>query len=545
MDETVYKVALAGFLHDIGKFAERAEMKVSPDFLNSNAGLYQPYSAKQQRHTHKHAVYTAAFIDHIEKLLPEKFNKAVWGLGDTFINLSAGHHNPQTPLQWVIAMADRVSSGFDRQEFENYNNETDNKGIAFRDYKKTRLLTLFEGLSVNDKWKDDKLESYVYRYPLKELSPQNIFPVKWNDVAQADKEAATKEYYELFLGFVDALERLEHKQNIPLWFEHFDSLFLIYASHIPAASVGTVVPDVSLYDHSKITAAMAASIYKYHQECGSLDVDHIKNYDDKIFLLINGDLYGIQDFIFTVGGSTGRASAKLLRGRSFSASLIAELAADMVCREFSVPASSIVLNAAGKFTIIAPNTHTARTKVQEIEKTINKWLIENFYGESSLGISTIEATCNDFVSGNFPRLWEKLQSATDRKKFSKEYLDSFNNTLEHPLCPFCGKRPSHENAFVNLSRNEDECACKVCRDHIYIGEHLVKEERIAITTPDADLKGEKLFEPIFGKYQLSFDVSGKLGGLARTEILGHWYEKRRKNLKRNNCKVHQRICPPI
>lgn len=77
MDDNIYKIAIAGFLHDIGKFAERGEMEVAPEFLNTYANLYQPFF--DNRHTHKHAVYTAAFIDHIEKNLPKEFNKKKLG----------------------------------------------------------------------------------------------------------------------------------------------------------------------------------------------------------------------------------------------------------------------------------------------------------------------------------------------------------------------------------------------------------------------------------------------------------------------------------
>lgn len=169
MNSTIYKIAIAAFLHDIGKFAERAKgnFHIDPEFLNRNTDLYQPFY--NGKHTHQHALYTAAFIDHIEKFLPKEFNKGNWGLGDNFMNLAAGHHKPETPLQWVIAIADRVSSGFDREEFENYNIE----GIAIQDFKKTRLLTLFEGISTDNLWKDDTLASYKYRYPLKELSFEN------------------------------------------------------------------------------------------------------------------------------------------------------------------------------------------------------------------------------------------------------------------------------------------------------------------------------------------------------------------------------------
>lgn len=531
MNDTVYKIAIAAFFHDIGKFAERAKgnFHVDPEFINNHANLYQPFF--NGRHTHQHAVYTAAFIDHIEKLLPKEFNKGNWGLGDPFMNLAAGHHKPETPMQWIVAMADRLSSGFDRDEFENYNSE----GVGVKDYKKTRLLTIFEGITTDGKWKADSLEAYKFRYPLKELSPLNIFPTDKEDYRSLDSAYASKEYDELFLNFVNSLKNLIHKQNISLWFEHFDSLFMIYASHIPAATVGKVIPDVSLYDHSKTTAALASALYMYHIQNGSMETDKIKNYEDKKFLIVTGDFYGIQNFIFTEGGSTNKAAAKLLRGRSFVVSLISELGADMLCREIGLTTASIVLNAAGKFTILAPNTEESRVKIRVVEEKINDWLIQMFYGESSLGISFIEASGEDFVSKKFEFLWERLAKESEKKKYKKinlekyggvigDYLGQFNNDLNKKLCPFCGKRPSNREVENDpLLGDEKSSSCKICRDHIYIGTTLVKAKRIAITTTDADIRGDKLLEPIFGIYQISLDVDGKLAQLAeKGTLLKYW-----------------------
>ena len=266
MDDTVLKVALAGLLHDIGKLAEDA-MYVTPEYLDANAGLYQPFY--NGHHTHRHAVYTAAFVEQIEKLLPRQLNKAQWGLDDPFINVTAGHHVPQTPLQWIIAIADRLSSGWDRKSFDEYN-----QAIAFQDYKKTRLPPLFEGLLRSS---SDDIGKLSYRYPLKEISPLNIFPGLKTEVIPEDNEKALEEYKDLFDEFVDALERILHKEeNLPLWFEHLDSLMLIYTSAIPAARAGKVVPDVSLYDHLRSTAAIAASLYLYHRDTDSLSVGAIR-----------------------------------------------------------------------------------------------------------------------------------------------------------------------------------------------------------------------------------------------------------------------------
>lgn len=533
-DETVYKVALAGYLHDIGKFAERAHGQHSDSesldtgfypnetFINDNMGLYQPNY--QGKYTHKHAVYTAAFIDHLEKLLPNKFNRGEWGLDDSFMNLAAGHHNPKTPSQWIIAIADRVSSGFDRDEFEDYN-----KGINVKDYKKTRLLTMMEGIRTDGNWLDDDLESYKFRYPLKELSPENIFPINAQNNTQPEKE-----YSDLFFSFVNSLDKLIHRQNIPLWFEHFDSLFMIYASHIPAATVGKVVPDVSLFDHSKTTAALASALYLYHKHNETWEIEKIKDYEDNKFLIVSGDFYGIQNFIFSEGGSTNKATAKLLRGRSFAVSLISELASDMLCRAIGLTSVSVVLSAAGKFTLIAPNTQDAKNQINTAEKKINDWLVEMFYGESAMGISCIEASCGDFTTERFGTLWERLARELEKKKHEKinletyggvvaGYLDQFNNDLAKKLCPFCGKRPAHPDVEGDKLLGDENSACKICRDHIYIGTNLVKAERIAVATVDADIRGDKLREPVFGEYQMSLDVDGKLKDLAdKSTLLKYW-----------------------
>lgn len=539
MDENIYKIAIAAFLHDIGKFAERASgteneseklktgFYADKNFLQNNMDLYQPHF--KDKYTHKHAVYTAAFIDHIEKLLPEEFNKRDWGLDGSFINLAAGHHKPETPLQWVIAMADRISSGFDRSEFEDYNKE-----IGVKDYKRTRLLTIFEGIATDGKWKEDNLESYNYRYPLKELSSENIFPVSSDEWKVIDSEEASEEYRKLFFEFVNSLEKLHHKQNIPIWFEHFETLFMVYTSHIPAATVGKVVPDVSLYDHSKTTAALASAIYLYHLHNNSMEIERICNYEDKKFLVVTGNFYGVQDFIFSEGGGTNKAAAKLLRGRSFVVSLISELAADMLCKRIGLTTVSVVLSAAGKFTIIAPNNIQTINKIRNVEEEINNWLMKVFYGTSTIGISIIEASCNDFISKKFGDTLDTLSKEVEKKKYNKfdlekysgvveNYLDQFNNKLNKKLCPFCGKRPSSPKVENDPLLGDEKSACNICRDHIYIGTKLAKTPRIAVVTVDADVHGDKLKEPLFGIYQISLDVTGKLNELAaKGSLLKYW-----------------------
>ena len=116
MSDKVYTVALAGLLHDVGKFAERAGMEISQQYHNDNEHLYQPHY--DGRSSHKHALYSAAFIERFCTLLPVLDERAGAGSGNSLINLAAMHHKPETALQWIITQADRLSSGLDRQVFD-------------------------------------------------------------------------------------------------------------------------------------------------------------------------------------------------------------------------------------------------------------------------------------------------------------------------------------------------------------------------------------------------------------------------------------------
>jgi len=541
MSDTVYTIALAGLLHDVGKFAERAGMDVSQQYVNDNEHLYQPHY--EGRSSHKHALYSAAFIERFTNLLPRLDDQTAARSGNSLINLAAMHHKPETPLQWIITQADRLSSGLDRQEFDG-----DEAGIAFRDFRKTRLIPLTEEMRSNGKGDDnDTLESFKHRYRLCELSPEQVFPVSRTVAEAADNAAAIEEYEALFAGFLANLETLSHRDYPALWLEHFTSLWERFTSAIPAATVGKVIPDVSLYDHSLATAALATALYRYHQATDTTNEAAVKASAPQKFLLVTGDFYGIQNFIFSSGGSTNKAAAKLLRGRSFAVSILSELASDRLCRKLGLPATSILLDAAGKFTLLAPNLPETITGLTEVESELNSWLIQNYYGEVSIGFSSVPASPDDFVKGKFPELWERLGKAADLKKYRKfdlanagvvgGYLDSFDNSLSFPLCPFCGKRPADPKTKGDHYLGENETSCLICRDHIHLGADLIKSSSLAVIDAGATYTGNKLKAPFFGLYQLSFDLDEKLsdqlsknGKLLRVVTLSRAGESPRKNL---------------
>lgn len=509
MDPTVLKLAVSAFMHDMGKFASPAEMGFSPRELDEyDKQLYLPSS--QGRYSHYHSLYTAEFFNRYRDMLPPELHDRGWGQDDIPVNLAAKHHNPETVFQWIITIADRISSGLDRKAYEDAGHS-----VAVRDYKTTRLVTLFEQLSRAVEHPGAK-DSFKYVYPLEPVNAASVFPVKKEPDSASGRAEAEKEYQELFSRFITELEQLLHRDtDVELWFDHFESLMMRYTSHIPSARAGNTVPDVSLYDHLRTTAALAAAIYLFHRDTGTLTEESVRSYGDRKFLLVSGDFRGIQNYIFARSGSSSRFRSKILRGRSFSVSLYSELAADMLCRKIGVPGTSVVLNAAGKFTIIAPNTDLAKQAVSETEALINQWLAGIAYGETVISISTVEASSNDFVSQEFHNLWDRICTAADDKKCRgidlevhggavENYLHSFTNRPGGPaLCPICGKRPAMDDSGSYLRGQAESCG--LCRDHIFMGTNLVRKSFMALVGHSGNTSGESmLYMPVYGEYQLVF-----------------------------------------
>jgi CRISPR-associated protein Csm1 len=385
---------------------------------------------------------------------------------DSLINAAACHHKPTTYLQWLIATADRVASGFERETFDKYNDADEGSGTKLN-HITSRQLTLFEQIHLTGPAPSAPL---AMRYPLKPLSPHSLFPVPAKAVEGGDQAKAQSEYRTLWDGFLQALAEIpaSHRERLDLWLDHFETLWLTFTQSVPSATAFGVKPEVSLYDHSKAVAALAVALWRYHHERGDAPdavaaAQRVRaDWDEEKFLLIQGDLFGIQEFIFATGGETQRRAAKLLRGRSFYVGLLTECAALRVLDALALPPTSQIINAAGKFLIVAPNTEATRTALAGVRAALDAWFLEHSYGQSGVGLAWLPACCNDFLSdrarpnahGRFHDLMRRLFAQLDQVKAQRfglcaadapaplfaGFLDAFDNT--RGACQIDGRSPA-------------------------------------------------------------------------------------------------------
>ena len=520
MKNAACRVAFAAFLHNLGELAERARMEATGDASH-------PHPHDGHRINHPEAPpndHTTIAWDALEQHLPDLVRDEL----APFASRTAAQHRPDTFLQWIIATADRVAAGFAGDTIGQ--DDTPN-------HYRARLLTLFEQIGLGDNPKDKTRDQLHYRYPLRPLNPHSIYPEKRENGEPADNAAAQVEYRALWQQFQHDLQHIPaaHRSNWPLWLDHFDTLWQSCTHAIPAATAFGSKPEVSLYDHSKSTAALATALWLWHDANGQTDDAAIarlrsqSDWDEEKILLIQGDFFGIQSFIFAAGRETNKKAAKLLRGRSFQVSLFAELAALRVLDACALPPTAQILNAAGKFMIVAPNTPAMHDALARVKADINQWLLEHCYGRVALGIATHAASCRDFTAKDrFRQLIDDTFAELESAKLQRFALMGSAPTALPAAYP-AGTCPYDRHLPARGSKDAPKPAA-LSADQITIGAELARKERLLILTPAAAVHDAqnttKLELPIFG-YHIAFtadeDISGAFGDIARRgQLLRCW-----------------------
>ncbi len=210
------------------------------------------------------------------------------------------------------------------------------------------------------------------------------------------------------------------------------------------------------------------------------------------YLLISGDFFGIQKFIFE-GLSTKNAS-KVLRAKSAYIQIFTRVAAYMVCDALGIDKKYILSSSAGKFEIISPVVD--EQKVEEVQQKIDAFFVEHFFALSGVGISAIECSKREFGDkGSYRTLRERLSDKVEKRKYHKFDLQHRSSLLTYEegidnasLCRTCNMRKiTHDS--------EDRCG--ICHDFVKLGEMLTKKTLISF------VRGRGEIEIIDG-YGISF-----------------------------------------
>lgn len=444
-------------------------------------------------------------VDAVRAYFPSLFNKE--GL-TTSTNVAGA--DAQALLDAILSISKRLALGVETE-------------LSIDD---RYLSSLFESIQLSE---NSSNPQGVWHYPLKPLSVESIFPQKRQEALNA---LSYTDVWECLANGVKNIPQAHTKDSV-LWLDHFDTLWQHCAHNIPVASQ----KDIALYDYVKTVSALSVALWgwakdqlSFHNaELSSVISAITNNIQDKKLLLIQGDFFGIQNFIFANGSQSNKQAAKLLRGRSFQVSLFAEVAALKVLEACGLPSTSQILNAAGKFMIVAPNTPTVRAKLQQVREEINQWFLAHSFGLLGLGLATQEASAEDFLDKNkFTALIKQSFSVLEKSKLQRFNLTVSSSCVldadyQHGVCGY--------NQFLPAEVQDKNgiWVAKISADQIKMGSLLTKYNRIMVlksadsVRTDADTQVLSL--DIFG-YYIAFTqeqlVTGKFGNLVANGLVRCW-----------------------
>lgn len=474
MDSTKKAVIIGALLHDIGKVGQRAQKKeeLSKETL-SREGEICPGANYP---IHLHVLWTHEFF---EKYFPDDLKNYLFRAvteETNPLNLASFHHKPDSNLKELIQIADRTSSG-EREETERGDKD---------EYITKRLASIFNKISLKN---DKKTASEPYFHELRKLSlEREVFPNPQQSFAHSNVDAQRKLYRELWKGFIEDFKNLSkrtlsHNFGFDLFLSGIYHLLMKYTWCVPSYTNAKdeIDNDISLFDHSRVTAAIASCLYDLY---GTNKVPSRTNH--KEFIIAEGDISGIQKFLYRLSQPSGiKGVGRILRGRSMFLALLPIVTANYIVKEVDHSLVNILYAGGGNFQVLLPNIKSVSEKLASLRETLDGWLFDTFRGELGIVVAHTEAS-RDELGKNYGSVISKLKVNTENekaKKFLKPLLRDNKFKIEQgdTQCKVCGSFDATPSA------NDEEMLCELCTEHRKLGEYLPKSKYLTLAPSELNL----------------------------------------------------------
>lgn len=466
------QIYLSALLHDIGEF----EKVINEEKRNLNHAQISYEIAKEL------------------KFIREKISDME--------NLIVHHHNPKTAFEKIVSASDILSCR--EEQYEELNDKV---------MKPQYLRPIF--LKVKENENGIKKS---YSYDIKPLSLKSIFP-KTNP----SYDDILNQYKKLYREFHSELKLVNNEIQLL-------NLMEKYLWCIPIHDKEQNY-DVSLYQHAKNAAAIALCLYEQFQSgyISESMLDNIENEESQQFLLINGDISGIQDFIMSV---SSKGAAKSLKSHSVYLTILTDIVVKYIVDNLNLKSANLLYSGGGSFYILAPNS--AKQEFEKIKKEIMKKILKAHNGDLFFAIDCVSLSPKNFV--NFPYQWQKALDKTNKQKYSKWKdidLDNKYELLFGPFdkgaeegnhCSICGA--SFEAAErVSIKDEEDQklFICRLCNSYIEFTEKLRDAKYLSIKKCKiVDIEKLNSYEDIFKSfgYEVNF-LSKKKSDFASYYLLNN------------------------
>ena len=467
-DQREYQtVILAALLHDVGKLIHRRtpgyegkHYEASHDFIkdnfNSKSELYDVELLKFLVLNHHSS------NDTIEKSLD-----------------LAGKSNEK---ERILALVKIVQ---DADSYSCIEREIDDQNKRDNDKRRAPLDSIFSFVNLEP----DKVKvKDIKKYHLTKLYPLKSFPT---DEGQLSDKEIVDIVDQLNKNFPDFSSLGNFEEVINAWLNLLEQ----YTWAVPS-DTRYEIADISLFDHLKTSAAVAACLYRCH--IGEIKEDKKRWQRQYEFIFVGGDFSGIQNYIFNIADSGTGGISKRLRARSLFITLFSEITIHRILHDFNIPFLCNLFSAGGKFLLILPNLDDTITKLEKVKKAIDEDIHKKYFSQFSFLLSWLDTKYfkKDFQIRNFFKIadimfhkleTEKLMKSNSLLKRGHDDDASWNSSAfraddmyksykGNADCGICGKGPA---LFKDSDEEDKKVCCKCYIDRNVIGEKLPKTKYIA------------------------------------------------------------------
>ena len=429
---------LGSLLHDVGKFIQRSR-------LTAWTRAARVYVSRAGR-SHAHKRYSAAFlklfrdqgwlaeanIEHIERYVLH--HHAAWDRGYTDLC------RKNVPIK-LIRIAD-IWASKERIKVDFFEPVS---------YSRARLQSIFSSIRLTDKTGDDYVPDLEYHdlTPLS-MEPEALFP------AGQSPRFPQQAYRPIIDQFKESFGKIRHQQELlPLLWKYFNTV----PAQTPNRKQGQLLdrPDINLFDHSRVTAAIALCLYDEWQH-GSWQGEDREIISYKPggqeqtnlcvpCILIAGDVSGIQKFIFNV---PSKKAAKSLKARSFYVQLFADVCARNVLDFLKLKPANLLYNGGGRFYILAPKYREPQLddcRKEVMQSLLNRDFIDD---ELYLSLASVDVASEDFMS-KFGQKWADVNKLLEDAKLQKFRQLGCEEVFKPKTQRSAGEKPKKGDLYTDIA----------------------------------------------------------------------------------------------
>ncbi len=479
------ELALGGLFHDLGKLIVRKTHGEEAKRTFPQLGKETSY---KENYKYLHAYFTHAFL---KKLFEDELHQY------PILEASACHHLPEKAKeeQKIFARIYQLADQYSSAERSTH--------IKISDIPLLRPIFQIIDIPVpkeclnNKQTNNSQIDKYYYKLRPLKLDKDTIFPINSEETNKKfSKDEISFEYQRHFKTFEEEL-----KKGYNNFLNYRDLEYFLYITYylcykylwcVPASTYDPDreeghYPDISLFDHMRVTAAFAASLWTDYN-LSFLNKNLTKPEKNLKLLFIKGDISGIQNFLYSITNLKG--IAKRLRGRSLFLTLLSDLVALSLVNKFGYPFVNILFSGGGHFEIVLGYEEGIEEDIENFRREVEELLLKEFKGTLGLVLSAFPITLLELKNKGYREINKQHFLQLDKQK-KRKFASLFKNiaSYEEILALInADYRPEKEKRFeicnsctVNIIEekaplSEEERICSWCNRFKDIGENVPRAE---------------------------------------------------------------------